>query len=333
MQTLDRIYAAIKPFAETLRIVHLRFHAAFTKPGPLESWGEKRPYLLSLPLHDGWGKYFGKEYRKPFERRPYLIAAPVLGNARVLAGQQFSFDCLLFGQGCWDWARSVRAFSRLAEEGIGKRIGDRDYRRPFFIYSLHQVMASESLPLWQSEEPDDLKPPNLDVTLASYVDLESLMERSRDLKSLTVIYTTPTVFNVRIWHSDRTSTTVLRYPHQDQISAAHICQYAFNRLKQSATSIGCVTQSFRSVEKIHFDYDDMNQPTKVSHKTECRYYHERYSRQERNKDRVRGWIGLVRYWGDVEAMYFLLGACRPLGIGQRSAMGFGRYKVISDIMP
>lgn len=348
---VKELESLLEPTLNALKLIRLDFDAVFLDSGPLEKWPRGKPYLPSVLLRGGWGIHFKQlccdkdrwrfkptcpeececAYRTIFRSeaegfydsftgheaipRPYIITTELMEDAKVQGGQQFKFSFILIGSAYQALVPAVGAFFRLADEGIGKHEDNRKNRRRFRILSISQAIGCQKRLFLDSVDDDCLhriRPVPLKRLIANtpYSHWEK-----RPLK-LTIEFKSPTIFAF---------DDLGKKASPSRLNANHLAQAAYMRIIR-LSEIWCGGNVNHGL--LRFEYNAEEQPRKCGSLNISRYSRPRMSRTEKNLQEMRGWIGTVTYEGAINPYHYLLALCNPIGIGQNTSLGFGRYCLI-----
>jgi hypothetical protein len=237
----------------------------------------------------------------PQAPRPFSLRFDPLPQATVFGGQTFDFSITFLGDTVRHAGPVLMALTALGGLGLGR---DR-YRAPFRIISMTQVFPEGELLLWLVGNHEPLAHPSPGL-LRSWI--QEIPGESGQLE-LTLTSPLDLVF-------ERRPITSMA-----SLSAKVLMQRAFHRLWQLSVLWGngskpSLQNSAELTERL---------PVQVATGNSQHFRAERASHQERTVQRMRGIMGSALYSGEVATMHALLSLIRPLGLGQNTTAGFGRF--------
>lgn len=256
---------------------------------------------LFAPLPPGERMEKGPFKGVPQAPRPYSLCFDPLPGATVFAGQVFDFGITLLGDAVRHVGQVLMALVELGSSGVGR---DR-HRVPFRITSLTQVLPGGELLLWVVGNHEPLAYPS-PVPLREW-----MRELPGDNVKLELTLTSP----LDLVYGRKTLASM------EELSTQVLIQRAFHRLWQLSVLWG--NGSAPAPQDCALLDEELPVVLATSHGKLFRT--RRSSHQEGTVQRMRGFMGSALYGGRLDRLHALLSLARPLGLGQSTTAGFGRF--------
>lgn len=254
--------------------------------------------------------------------RPFALRFDPLPAGRVISGQVFNFEITLIGSGTQEAGAVCLAVHDLQDAGIGKK----KLRSRFHLISITQVFPWVDHLLWVCGNDGP-------ITLPEPVPLKLWAPGGTSPQGrLEVAWTKSPLC---LMEEERVPGSTGDHPQGGkrglvgsirELSANLVMMNAFHRLWR-LSSLYCPGPCGPHKDKASEVLRREHRIAMVPAGSPVPYSETRPSRQEDNIQPLRGIMATVVFEGEVASLHYLLALTHPLGIGQKTTYGFGRYEL------